>query len=100
MTVNGIRLEPIGAFSARKLLPEGSIVIVEQVWRDKDYHITRRSYYRCRIEYKKTVAGIDVAVKAEPDSTWPEIPIWQGGWLWLEASSSGISYFKVIEEGV
>lgn len=80
--VNGVRLEAISASSAREL-PEGTHLIAEQIWHDKDYKVSRREYYRIRVESRRTVAGPDVAMVSDPDSVWPDLPVWQGGWLWL-----------------
>ena len=81
-TVNGMRLESVSASEARDL-PEGTHLIAEQIWRDNQYKVRRSEYYRIRVVHKHTVAGPDVAMVSDPDSTWPDLPVWQGGWLWL-----------------
>ncbi len=86
MIVNGYKLNVISAHEARKL-PEGTVLIVERLSRDfKTYEIKERHYFRVRTQYRKTVAGQDVAIRSEPDSEWPEIPLWQLQWIWLEMS--------------
>ena len=96
--INDCRLTPIEPHRARKL-PEGTVLIVERVWRDfKTWKVTRRAFYRVITQYRKTAAGLDVAIRSEPDATWPEIPTWASDWIWLEGMDGYMGYYT-IEEG-
>ena len=94
MIYNGYRLAVIDANEARKL-PEGSVLIVHRVWKDfRTNKMLREAFYRVRTQYRRTVAGPDVAIASEPDAEWPEIPVWSPPWLWLEGRMD-MGYYRV-----
>ena len=98
MIIDGHRLKPIEAYKARKL-PEGSVLIVERLWRDyKSYAVTKREYYRVRTKEKRTVSGPDIAIYSEPNADWPMMPTWQDAWIWLEEIPGFMGYYEIEDE--
>lgn len=97
MTVNGHRLRSVSAVEAGRM-PDGTVLIQERVWRDaRTWEVTRRAFYRVTIERRRTVGGEDVAVRWAPDSDWPEMPTWQGDWIWLSGGGLSEGYFVEVE---
>lgn len=98
MTVNGHRLRSVSAVEAGQM-PDGTVLIQERVWRDaRTWEVTRRAFYRVTVERRRTVGGEDVAVRWAPDSDWPEMPTWQGDWIWLSGGGLNEGYFVEVEE--
>ena len=79
--VNGYRLTPLDYIRARDL-PDGTEVIVQRLCRDfKTYAVTEKHWYRAELARRKTVGGPLEYVRSSPNADWPEIPVWQQGWI-------------------
>jgi hypothetical protein len=80
-----------------KTVPIGTEVILEQKHFDyKKGFPLESTYYRTILREHRTVGGMTRTLFREPNWEWPEIPHWQGNWIY--AGNSGTSQMWVKEE--
>lgn len=87
MKINGHSVRSIDAHDARKLPNGTALICVRALYDYKTGRPIGAEYYRCVVETRDTALGPEKAIRFEPDSDWPGIPMWHRGWTWLEGDS-------------